>query len=244
MEVHDDTFDRRRWRWCFASLALAPCRSYAWGIDYQDTYLSIRYVPERQAARLLPSTRRGGRQHLLRQWLDLRLQLRQHRLRGLLHAATRRTAVVGKSRTPTPSRCTPVPHGAQRQQDLRQPGFSFGPIRDVGLELGFDIDTQNDVFASYKKLLIVRAAVLDQPAARLLDHHARAVEGVEHQRLSNGNGTNYNPTFEIETAWSFPFAIGAGAAELHRLRELHRAEGHGRHRRLRTTRRRSCCTRS
>jgi hypothetical protein len=32
--------------------------------------------------------------------------------------------------------------------------FSFGPIKDIGFEMGFDICTQDDQFASYKRLLV------------------------------------------------------------------------------------------
>ena len=29
-----------------APVALFPCQSFAWGIEFQDTYLSLRYLPE------------------------------------------------------------------------------------------------------------------------------------------------------------------------------------------------------
>ena len=32
--------------------------------------------------------------------------------------------------------------------------FSFGPFKDIGLEMGFDVDTQDDQFASYKRFVV------------------------------------------------------------------------------------------
>ena len=87
--------------------------------------------------------------------------------------------------------------------------FAFGPIRDVGLELGLDLDTQDDQFASYKKLIIVGP----QFSINIPVGFWTITTGFSHEWntdafLPNGNGTNYNTTWEIETAWSYPFVLG------------------------------------
>ena len=87
--------------------------------------------------------------------------------------------------------------------------FSYGPIRDIGLEFGLDIDTQDDQFASYKRLIIVGPQFsINLPRGFWTITTGLSKEWNTDAFLPNGNGTNYDPTLEIETAWSFPFAIG------------------------------------
>lgn len=87
--------------------------------------------------------------------------------------------------------------------------FSFGPIADIGLEAGFDLDTQDDQFASYKKLVVFGpqfAIALPRgfwTISTVLSH-----EWNTNAFLPNGNATNFDVTGEIETAWLFPFSVG------------------------------------
>ena len=87
--------------------------------------------------------------------------------------------------------------------------FSFGPIRDIGLELGGDIDTQDDQFASYKRLLIAGPQFsFNLPRGFLTLTVAVSHEWDTDAYLPNGNSTNYDATYEFETAFAYPFNIG------------------------------------
>jgi len=86
--------------------------------------------------------------------------------------------------------------------------FSFGPVRDVGWELGFDVDTQDDQFASYKKLIITGP----QFSFAMPKGFWTFTVAVSHEWNTNAfladNYTSFDPTYEFETAWLYPFNIG------------------------------------
>jgi hypothetical protein len=86
--------------------------------------------------------------------------------------------------------------------------FSFGPIKDVGLEFGFDVDTQDDQFASYKRLIVFGPQFsIDVPKGFWTVSVHIAHEWNTNAYLKN-NSTNFEPTAEFETAWLFPFKLG------------------------------------
>lgn len=87
--------------------------------------------------------------------------------------------------------------------------FSFGPIADIGLELGADVDTQDDQFASYKKLLVAGPQfAIAVPRGFWTISFVLSKEWNTDAYLPNGNTTNYSPTGEIETAFLLPFKVG------------------------------------
>jgi len=87
--------------------------------------------------------------------------------------------------------------------------FAFGPVADVGLRLGGDYDVQNDSFGSYKRLVVAGPQFdFAMPAG----FWNVAIE-VSHEWDTNGfaqNGpsTSFSPTAELESAWMYPFSIG------------------------------------
>jgi hypothetical protein len=86
--------------------------------------------------------------------------------------------------------------------------FSIGPIADVGLEFGLDIDTQDDQFASYKKLITFGPQISwAVPKGFLTTSFHLAHEWNTDAYLAN-NGTSYDVTGEYEMAWDFPFSLG------------------------------------
>ncbi len=193
----------------FAALALAPCQAFAWGIDYQDTYLNLRYLgQDKQPGYRGNVDEVAGNISYANGWTYgsnfASLDFEDFSARGdpansvTNHAnsnsfelyAAFRTVLSGNKITGT---------------DM----FRFGPIRDIGLELGLDIDTQNDQFASYKRLIIIGP----QFSINLPRGFWNITIGLSHEwntdaYLPNGNGTNYDTTYQIETAWSYPFALG------------------------------------
>jgi nucleoside-specific outer membrane channel protein Tsx len=87
--------------------------------------------------------------------------------------------------------------------------FAFGPVADVGLRLGGDYDVQNDSFGSYKRLLVAGP----QFNFALPKGFWNIAVEVSHEWDTNGfaeNGpsTSFAPTYEFETAWLYPFNIG------------------------------------
>ena len=190
------------------SLALLPTRSYAWGIDYQDTYLNIRGLyADKQPGNENNVQEVAGNISYANGWtygsnfvsLDFEDFGKGDRANSVTgHAdsdsfelySVFRTTLSGNKITGTKM-------------------FAFGPVRDVGLELGLDIDTQNDQFASYKKLIIFGPQFsIDIPAGFWTITTGLSHEWDTNAYLTNGNGTNFATTWEIETAWSYPFVLG------------------------------------
>lgn len=87
--------------------------------------------------------------------------------------------------------------------------FAFGPVADTGLRLGLDYDVQNDSFGSYKRL-IVAGPQFDIAMPKGFWNISLEVS---HEWDTNGFAepgprTSFNVTGEIETAWLYPFNIG------------------------------------
>ena len=193
----------------FAMLALAPCQSYAWGIDYQDTYLNLRYLgQDKQPGYAGNLDEVAGNISYANGWTYgsnfVSLDFEDFAAKG--DPANSVTGHANSNSFELYSVFRTVLSGNKISGTNM---FAFGPIRDIGMEFGLDIDTQNDQFASYKRLVIVGP----QFAINLPRGFWNITGGVAHEwntdaYLPNGNGTNYNPTYEIETAWAYPFALG------------------------------------
>ncbi len=86
--------------------------------------------------------------------------------------------------------------------------FSFGPIKDIGLEFGADMDTQDDQFASYKRFIVFGP----QFAINMPKGFWNIGIHISHEWNTNAylhnNSTSFNPAPELETAWLYPFNIG------------------------------------
>ena len=190
-----------------AALALRPTTALAWKIDYSDTYLSIRYLPgDKQPGYAKNVNEVAGNISYANGWTygsnfvsldfeDFGKGDLSNSVTG--HANSNSFELYSVFRT--------VLSGNK----IFGGGFAFGPIRDVGLEFGLDIDTQNDQFASYKKLITFGP----QFSVNLPKGFWNITIGLSHEwdtnaYLSNGNGTNFQTTYTIETAWAYPFAIG------------------------------------
>jgi hypothetical protein len=87
--------------------------------------------------------------------------------------------------------------------------FGFGPIKDTGLEIGADWCTQNDTFASNKKMIVIGPQFeIDIPKGfwnvSLHIAHEWNTDGY----YSNGSSDNFDAVPELETAWLYPFNVG------------------------------------
>jgi hypothetical protein len=85
--------------------------------------------------------------------------------------------------------------------------FSFGPISDVSLEVGGDICTQDDQFASYKRMVVFGPKFdIAMPKGFWSISLHISHEWNTDAYLAN-NSTNYDPAPELETAWLYPFSV-------------------------------------
>ena len=84
--------------------------------------------------------------------------------------------------------------------------FRFGPIRDVMIEAGADINTKNTAFESDKRMPVAGlAAQFDVPAG-----YWKAAVLWDKEWNHNGitdRDVTFNSTLRLETAWDVPFAL-------------------------------------
>jgi len=86
--------------------------------------------------------------------------------------------------------------------------FSFGPIKDVGLEFGFDVDTQDDQFASYKRFIVFGPQFAIDVPKGFWNISLHVSKEWNTDAYLHNNSTSYNVAPELETAWLFPFNVG------------------------------------
>lgn len=191
-----------------ACAAMVPGQARAWGIEYQDTYVSVRGLwQDKQPGYSSDVQEIAGNISYANGWtygsnfvsLDLEDFSKPDYANSVTgHATSNSFELYSVFRTVLSG--NKVTHSNL---------FRFGPIRDIGFELGGDIDTQDDQFASYKRLIIAGP----QFAINLPKGFWNITVGISKEwntnaYLPNGNSTSYDPTWEIETAWAYPFNLG------------------------------------
>ncbi len=186
----------------------APRSGFAQSIQFQDTYLSIRYLPQdKQPGYGRNVNEIAGNISYANAWtygsnfVSLDLENFDHRDPAnsvTNHATNDSLEFYGVFRT--------VLSGNKISGTNN---FSFGPIRDIGLEIGGDIDTQDDQFASYKRLVLIGPQfAFNLPKGFLNVTIGLSKEWNTNAYLPNGNSTSYDPTAELELAWAYPFLVG------------------------------------
>lgn len=106
--------------------------------------------------------------------------------------------------------------------------FAFGPIKDVSMEVGADWCTQNDTFASNKKLIVAGPKFdIDLPKGfwSISLHVAR--EWNTNGYYSNGSSDNFDATPEFETSWLYPVTIGPVPLKITGYANVIGSKGHG-----------------
>lgn len=87
--------------------------------------------------------------------------------------------------------------------------FSFGPIKDVGLEIGGDYGIHNDSFSSLKRMIVIGPQfAFDIPNGYWNVSVHFSQEWNTNAFLPNGGSIDYSPAIEYETAWDVPFSLG------------------------------------
>lgn len=86
--------------------------------------------------------------------------------------------------------------------------FTFGPVKDLRFELGFDFNTKNDTFAPAKKLIVAGPNIaFNVPGFLNLGLH------IAHEWNHNGipgaahSDVDFDPTFEAELVWMQPLSF-------------------------------------
>ena len=188
--------------------ALAPSRTLAWGIEYQDTYLSVRGLwQDKQPGYNQDVQEIAGNISYANGWtygsnfvsLDVEDFGKPDYANSVNNRQTSHSAeFYGVFRTTLSGNKV---SGSNM--------FTWGPIRDVGFTLGGDIDTQDDQFASYKRFIIAGPQIsFNLPKGFFNVTVGVSKEWNTNAFLPNGNSTSYDPTWDIETAWAYPFDVG------------------------------------
>jgi hypothetical protein len=191
-----------------AGVASAPGRALAWGIEFQDTYLSVRGLWQDKQPGYSENTQEiAGNISYANGWTYgsnfVSLDLEDFSKPDYANSVT------GNATSDSFELYAVFRSVLSGNKISHSNAFSFGPIRDIGLTVGGDIDTQNDQFASYKRFVILGP----QFAFNLPKGFLNVTVGLSHEwntdaYLPNGNSTNYNATYDIETAWAYPFNVG------------------------------------
>lgn len=85
--------------------------------------------------------------------------------------------------------------------------FQFGPVRNVALEIGGNFETKNSSFAPSERTIYIG------PNLQFVVSRGYLNLGLHYRKEWNhegvlGKNENYDPNFNIEPSWMFPFAIG------------------------------------
>ncbi|GAB3625870.1 hypothetical protein PTE30175_04110 [Pandoraea terrae] len=84
--------------------------------------------------------------------------------------------------------------------------FALGPLRDISIEAGFDLNTKNTTFAPRKRMLVFGPNFqFDVPGfwnVALLYHYENNYNGIV------GQSVHFRGTGMLESAWAIPFNLG------------------------------------
>jgi len=96
---------------------------------------------------------------------------------------------------------------------LADADFSFGPVKDVTLTAGFDLNTKNTEFAPRKRLLVVGPTFKFDVPKGFVDLSLLYGKEWNHCGICNGpdqrNNVSFNSQFIASLAWALPFDAGA-----------------------------------
>jgi nucleoside-specific outer membrane channel protein Tsx len=190
------------------STGLASHHAYAWGIDWQDTYVSYRHLWQNKD----PGYRGNMNEDAVNisyangwtygsNFVNLDIEQFGHQDPA--------NTVTGNATDDSMELYAVFRTVLSGNKISGTKAFAFGPFDDVGFEMGLDLDTQNDQYASYKRMIVLgpQFSVAMPKGYWTLSAHL-SHEWDTDAYLPNGNGTNYDIAPEFETAWMYPFAIG------------------------------------
>jgi len=90
--------------------------------------------------------------------------------------------------------------------------FGFGPVRDVSLTAGFDINAKDNAFASKKRFLVFGPTLNFKVANGFFDLGLWGCHEQNHNGIV-GKSVDYKTTYFVSAAWGLPFQVGGFGAE-------------------------------
>ena len=105
--------------------------------------------------------------------------------------------------------------------------FAFGPFSDIGFEVGVDGDTQDDVFASYKRLVVAGPSFSFAIPKGFWNFRVHVAHEWNTNAYAGNNSTSFDPALELETAWLVPFSVGSVNMKFTGFANLIGPKGHG-----------------
>lgn len=98
---------------------------------------------------------------------------------------------------------------------LAEKSLGFGPVRDIGLTAGFDINTKNNAFGPRKRMFVLGPTLMfDVPKRSMLQLSLLANKEYNHCGLppcsapGNHNDYEFDTYPMLFTAWHFPIQLG------------------------------------
>jgi len=87
--------------------------------------------------------------------------------------------------------------------------FAIGPFSDIGFEMGFDLCTQNDQFASYKRMIVAGPQFSIAMPKGFWNISLHISKEWNSDAYAPQGSTNFDAAPELETAWLYPFNVGS-----------------------------------
>ena len=102
--------------------------------------------------------------------------------------------------------------------------FQFGPVRNVAIEAGANLETKNSSFAPAERTLYFGPKIEFAVPKGYLNVGLHARKEWNHEGVL-GKSENYDPNFNIEPTWMLPFALGKVHMAYSGLMEFNTAKG-------------------
>ena len=87
--------------------------------------------------------------------------------------------------------------------------FAIGPFSDIGFEVGADICTQDDVFASYKRMVVAGPQFSIAMPKGFWNVSLHISKEWNTDAYAPKGATSFDAVPELETAWLYPFSVGS-----------------------------------
>jgi hypothetical protein len=189
-------------------LAAMPRHAAAWGIDWNDFYVSYRQIWfDKQPGYSKDVNEEAVNVSYANGWtygsnfVNLDFE-------NFDHTDGANSVVPGAKRADSMEVYGIVRTTLSGDKIFNTKAFTFGPIRDVGLTLGGDFDTQDDQFASYKKLIVVGPQFDINVPKGFWSIAIVATKEYNTNAYLEGTNTQFQWTASVETAWAIPFNLG------------------------------------
>jgi hypothetical protein len=98
-------------------------------------------------------------------------------------------------------------HGLSFNKISNSKNFAFGPIADIGFQLGGDANVKNDLFGSEKRLIVAGPYIAWALPKGFFNTSFNFCKEWNHNGIV-GKHVEFDENFCFEAAWSVPFSLG------------------------------------